>query len=99
MRYSTQIKPFTFLADNAERLPEALEEHGDPIILTRDGHARAVLLSVREFERMQEALALYGILDLAEQNIAEGKTRPAREVIEELRDELQVEHAERQAAE
>ena len=52
---------------------------------TQNGEAKAVLQSVTEYERTQETLALLRILAIGEQNVAEGKVRPAREVLEELR--------------
>lgn len=88
MRYSTQIKPISFVMENATRLSTALEECGDPIILTEGGEAQAVLMSVYEYEQMQETMALLKLLDMGERNIAAGKVRPAREVIEEIRQEL-----------
>lgn len=99
MRYSTQIKPMSFVGDNATRLSAAIEESGEPVILTADGEAQAVLMSVYEYERPQEALALNLLLDRAERNIAEGKVRPAREAIEEIRAELRDRYALPDAAE
>lgn len=99
MRYSTQIKPISFVMENATRLSAAIEESGDPVILTAGGEAQAVLMSVYEYERLQEALALNLILDRSERNIADGKTRPAREAIEEIRAELRDRYALPDAAE
>lgn len=99
MRYSTQIKPISFVAENATRLPAAIEECGDPIILTEDGEARAVLMSVYEYELMQESLAFHLIIDRSERNIAEGRTRPAREAIEEIRASLRERYTVPDAAE
>ena len=85
MRPSKQIKPVSFVAENQGRIVEALDESGDSVILTEDGEARAVIMSVREYERLHDTLALLNRLADAERNIAQGRTRPAREALEEIR--------------
>jgi PHD/YefM family antitoxin component YafN of YafNO toxin-antitoxin module len=62
-----------------------LHEGSEPYIITQNGEAKAVVVGVREYEETQETLALLKILALGEQQIAEGKTRPAKEVFAELR--------------
>lgn len=85
MRLSTQIKPISYVKANAAQIIDELDEGGPPIVITKNGEAKAVVMSVYEYEQTQETLALLKILSIAEKNIEEGKTRPAREVIEEIR--------------
>lgn len=84
MRYSTQIKPVSFVKENASRLDDALDETGDPVILTEGGKARAVLMSVHEFERLEDTLALLQIVRLAEKDIAAGRTVPLDEAFDRV---------------
>lgn len=88
MRYSTQIKPIRFVEENASRLRDALEEAGDPVILTDNGEATAVLMSVHEYERTQDTLALLKIIAMAEKDIAAGRTIPMEEAFESVRAKL-----------
>jgi len=88
MRLSTQIKPISYVKANAAEIIAELNDGGAPIVITQNGEAKAVLQDVREYERTQETLALLQILALAEKDIEAGNTRPAREVIEELRRDL-----------
>ena len=85
MRFSTQIKPISYVKANAAEIIAELNDGGAPIVVTQNGEAKAVLQDVREYERTQETLAMLKIIALAERNIEEGRTRPAREVLEELR--------------
>ncbi len=85
MRFSTQIKPISYVKANAAEIIAKLNDGGAPIVITQNGEAKAVLQDVREYERTQETLAMLKIIALAERNIEEGRTRPAREVLEELR--------------
>ena len=85
MHFSTQIKPISYVKANAAEIIAELNDGGAPIVITQNGEAKAVLQDVREYERTQETLAMLKIIALAERNIEEGRTRPAREVLEELR--------------
>lgn len=88
MRLSTQVKPISYVKANAAQIIDELADGGPPIVVTRNGEAKAIVMSLYEYEKMQETLALLKLLAMAEKNIAEGKVRPAREAIEELRVEL-----------
>ncbi|PAX06563.1 type II toxin-antitoxin system Phd/YefM family antitoxin [Sphingomonas lenta] len=85
MRLSTQVKPISYVKANAAQIIDELADGGEPVVVTQNGEAKAVMMSVHEYERTKETLALLQILALAERNIEQGRTRPAREVLEELR--------------
>jgi prevent-host-death family protein len=85
MRYSTQIRSISYLKANAAEVLEQLREVREPLVITQNGEAKAVLQDVASYEQTQEMLALLKILALGSQQVVEGKTRPATEVIERLR--------------
>jgi prevent-host-death family protein len=85
MRYSTQIKPITDLKANAAGIIEDIAETRNAVIITQNGRATAVLQDVKSYEETQETLALLQLLALSRQSAATKGTRPAREVLEELR--------------
>ena len=63
MRYSTQVKPISYIKANATEVLERLKETADSIIITQHGHAKAVLMDVRAFEQMEaERDRLIGLL-------------------------------------
>lgn len=55
------------------------------MVTTQNGEAKAVIQDVATFEQTQETLALLKLLALGSQDIAAGKNRPARAIVEELR--------------
>lgn len=85
MRYSTQIKPISYLKANAADVLDELNEQRRPLVITQNGEARAVLQDVASYEETQETLALLKILALGNQQIAEGKVKPVAEVVKRLR--------------
>ena len=88
MKLAANVKPVGYLKENADEIVRTLSERGGPLIITRDGEAKAVVQDIEEFERTQETLALLKILSLGRMQIEEGRVRPAAEVVSELRESL-----------
>lgn len=84
MRYSTQIKPISYVKAHAAELLERVNQEREPIIITQNGEARAVLVDVRTYDESQETLALQQILLLADKQIEAGETVPIEEVMSEF---------------
>jgi prevent-host-death family protein len=92
MRYSTQIKPISYVKAHAAELLERITEEREPIIITKNGQARAVLIDIASYEEMMnETQALLKVLAMAEKEIETGETVS----IEEIMDEFGVEVAQR----
>jgi len=85
MRYSEQVKPITFLKANAAEILSKLAEKREPLVITQNGEARAVLQDIASFEQTQETLALLKLLALGSEDVAAGRTTPARAAIDRLR--------------
>ena len=85
MRYSSQIKPISYLKSHAAEILLTLGEKRQPLIITQNGEAKAVLQDVASFEATQETLALLKILALGNQEIAAGKVKPIAEVVAQLK--------------
>jgi len=85
MRYSSQVKPISYLKANAAEVLSQLAERREPLVITQNGEAKAVLQDVASYEQTQETLALLKVLALGNQEVAAGKLKPASEVIARLR--------------
>lgn len=85
MRYSAQVKPISYLKANAAEILLDLAEKQEPMVITQNGEAKAVIQDVASFEQTQETLALLKLLAIGNQDIDVGRTRPARAVVERLR--------------
>ena len=85
MRYSTQIKPISYLKANAAEVLAQLNEQREPLVITQNGEAKAVLQDVASFEETQETLALLKLLAMGNQELAAGKVKPLAEVVTRLR--------------
>ena len=50
MRYSSQVKPISYLKANAAEVLTHLAERREPMVITQNGEAKAVLQDVASFE-------------------------------------------------
>lgn len=85
MRYSSQVKPISYLKANAAEVLKHITEQRAPMVITQNGEAKAVLQDIGSFEETQETLALLKILALGNQDVAAGKVKPAADVLARLR--------------
>ena len=95
MSLASSIKPISYVKANAAEIIDKLAESGEPMIITKNGEARAVMLDIVSWEKTQETLALLKILALGRKQVAEGKTTPAREAIEQIRADIRAKHGKR----
>ena len=87
MRYSTQIKPISYLKANAADVLLELAEHRKPLIITQNGEVKAVIQDIVSYEETQETLALLKILALGSRQVERGEVKPVDEVVKRLRSE------------
>ena len=74
MRYSTQVKPISYLKANAAEVLDTLAENRQPLIITRNGEARAVMQDLATYESTQETLALLKVLALGMRQVGAGES-------------------------
>jgi prevent-host-death family protein len=85
MPLSHQIKPISYLKAHASEIVRDIGKHQEPMIITQNGEAKAVVQDIDSYEQTQEAMALLKILALGSRQIEENKVQPAADVIKRLR--------------
>ena len=85
MRYSSQVKPISYLKANDAEVLAHLAEQREPLVITQNGEAKAVLQDVATYEETQETLALLKVLALGNQEVSAGKLKPVVDVVNRLR--------------
>jgi len=84
MKFSSQIKPISYLKSHAAEIVKNLSESREPLLITQNGEAKLVVLDVKTYEEQEETLALLKILALGNHEIELGKFRDIEAVFEEL---------------
>ena len=82
---SSQIKPISYLKANAAEVLDRLAKRREPMLITQNGEAKAVIQDVASYEETQETLALLKILALGNREVEAGKVRPFADVVRRLR--------------
>ena len=85
MPLSHQIKPISYLKAHASEIVRDIGKRQEPMIITQNGEAKAVVQDIESYEQTQETMALLKILALGTRQIEEGKVQPAADVIKRLR--------------
>ena len=84
MKFSTQVKPVSYLKSHAAEIIKDITESREPMLITQNGEAKLVVMDVRSYEEHEETLALLKILALGNREIEQGRYRSADEVFAEL---------------
>jgi prevent-host-death family protein len=85
MRFSTQIKPISYVKANAAELLERIRKEREPIIITQNGEARAVLMDIESYEEQLETLTLLKAYTTEQPDPKTGEAYSIDEAVAELR--------------
>lgn len=82
------IKPISYIRENAADMMKYINEVRNPVIITQNGEARAVLLDIASYQEMQDAFSLLKIARLAEKQIKNGKFKTTDQLFSEMEEKL-----------
>jgi prevent-host-death family protein len=82
------IKSISYIKTNAAEMMKYVNERKNPIVITQNGEARAVLVDIETYQETQDAFALMSLIKIAEKDIQNGNTEPAKKVFSELKKEI-----------
>ncbi len=88
MKYSKAIVPVTTLKTKSAELIRRAKETRQPIVITQNGKATAVLVDVESFERQREALFFLRYLAVSEEEIRKGMGVPHQEALRHFEETL-----------
>lgn len=69
----SDVKPITYMKTHAAELVSKVNEDRNPVVITQSGEPRAVVMDVRSYERMQDALVLLKLMSQSEEDIRKGR--------------------------
>ncbi|MDY0275523.1 MAG: type II toxin-antitoxin system Phd/YefM family antitoxin [Desulfomicrobium sp.] len=95
MQLYSDIKPISWLKNNAKQVVETVAETGNPIVITQNGEAKAVVMNVREYDQMQQSLAMLRMLADSTAATEAGKLHDSDEVFDDIRKMIAKKRSER----
>lgn len=84
MKFSTQVKPISYLKSNAADIVRDLTATREPMLITQNGEAKLVVMDVKSYEEQEQTLAMLKMFALGSREIEQGKFRDAEDVFAEL---------------
>lgn len=88
IRPSTDVRPVTEFRANASAFLEQVQRTKRPVVLTQHGRSAAVLLDVGVYEDLLEEVALLRDIQVAEEQVEQGKIVPHSIAARRLRSRL-----------
>jgi len=82
------IKPISYIKTHAADMMKYVNEVRNPIVITQNGEARAVLLDIETYEEMQKAFSLLKLAQLSETQIERGEYRKIDDVFSDIEERL-----------
>ncbi len=87
MKYSSQIKPISYLKNHAAEIAATLTQTREPLLITQNGEARLVVMDVETWEQQEQTLALLKLLAMGNHQIEQGHYRQADAVLAALQND------------
>lgn len=84
MKFSSQIKPISYLKSHAAQIVSEITESRQPLLITQNGEAKLVVMDVRSYEEQEQTMALLKILAMGSKEIQQGKFRDAEDFFADL---------------
>jgi len=85
---ANDIKPISYIKTNAADMMKYVNDRRNPIVITQNGEAKAVLVDIKTYQETQDAFALLNLIKMAEKDIQRGDFESSEKVFSDLRREL-----------
>ena len=86
MKLSSQIKPISYLKAHVSEVIREIGEQSEPLIITQNGEAKAILQDIHSYEQQQETMALLKMLALGNRQIEEKRVHAVDDAIKVIRE-------------
>jgi len=90
MNLKDDIRPISYIKTNAADMLRRVNDTHNPIIITQNGEARAVLLDTESYQSMKNSIGILKVLSQSEKNIDENEVYAQENVFSELDEKLSV---------
>ena len=85
---ATDIKPISYIKTNAADMMKYVSDSKNPVVITQNGEAKAVLVDIQTYQETQDAFALLHLIKMAEKDMENENFEPTDKVFSEIKKEL-----------
>ena len=84
MNYKNDIRPISYIKTNAAEMLKRVNETRNPIVITQNGEAKAVLLDTESYQSMINSMGILKLLSQSENDISSKRIHSQEDVFCEL---------------
>jgi prevent-host-death family protein len=88
MNLREDIKPISYIKTNAADMLKRVNDTHNPIVITQNGEAKAVLMDTESYQDMRNSLGILKLLAEGERDIEKGDIYSQEDVFEEIESKL-----------
>jgi len=66
------LKPVSYVQDHTEEILDYIERSKSPVVITKDGEAKAVIIDIESYQKTLNAINLAKLLSFGEKEIKNG---------------------------
>lgn len=85
MKLSESVKPISYFKAHASEIIRQIANSRQPMIITQNGEAKAILQDIVQYEQTQESLAMLKMLAQSQDSLRNGDYRPVADVFSNLK--------------
>ncbi|MDO0825277.1 MULTISPECIES: type II toxin-antitoxin system prevent-host-death family antitoxin [Desulfosporosinus] len=79
------IRPSSDLRNKYNEISEFCHKYNEPVYITKNGQGDLAVMSIETYEKLVGRFELYNLLDDGLDAVKQGKTRPFRQALEDIR--------------
>lgn len=79
------IRPSSDLRNKYNEISEFCHKYKEPVYITKNGQGDLAVMSIETYEKLVGRFELYKLLDDGLDAVKQGKTRPFRQALEDIR--------------
>jgi len=73
LNLAKDIRPISYVKSHTAEMIKQVGEQGNPIVITQNGEAKAVLLDVESYQKIVDAINLMKIISIGQNDIKNGR--------------------------
>ena len=73
INFTEDIKPISYIKTHTAQVMKQIKEKNNPVVITQNGEAKAVLMDVKHYQKIINAMNLLKILSIGENDIKNNK--------------------------
>ncbi len=91
MKASESVKPISYLKANAAKILQDINNTNKTVVITQNGEAKAILQDIKQYEQLQDSLALLKILAISNKNLKNKNYKTVSESFNSIRKRIEQE--------